>query len=217
MKTSLPRSASLGTALSGDVIELRFNGPHEEKPIKLANQRMTIRAGEGYRPMVVFRPTEPDPVKCPRSMLTATGGRLTLINVALQLQVPREVPADNWSLVETHGDQSVRLEKCTLSIQNASEQLGAYHQDVAFFRVKSAPGADAAVVNASPTPTPAATIELVDCIARGEAVLLRARTCSPSGWPGTTACWPPRSGCWQPPATPARRRRARRCKSNSAT
>ena len=60
----------------------------------------------------------------------------------MQFHVPREVPADNWSLLETRGDQVVRLEKCVLSIENASEQLGAYHQDVAFFRVKSAPGAD---------------------------------------------------------------------------
>ena len=56
------------------MIELRFDGPREEKPIRLANLRVTIRAGEGYRPVIVFRPTEPDPVKYPRSMVTRPRG-----------------------------------------------------------------------------------------------------------------------------------------------
>ena len=97
----------------------------------------------------------------------------------MQLQVPRAVPADNWSLVETRGDQVVRLEKCTLSIDNASEQLGAYHQDVAFFRVKAAPGADTVVGDGAAAPRPRPTVELVDCIARGEAVFLRAEDLQP--------------------------------------
>jgi serine/threonine-protein kinase len=187
-------SAACGAATNGDVIELRFDGPREEMPIKLANLRVTIRAGEGCKPVIVFRPTDLDPVKYPRGMLTASGGRLTLINVALQMQVPREVSADNWSLVETRGDQTVNLKKCTLTIKNASEQLGAYHQDVAFFRVKSAPGSDAVIADSTAAATSAVTIELVDCIARGEAVLLRAEDLQPvrltweNGFLATTEC-----------------------------
>ena len=170
---------ALNAALSGDVIELRYSGPREEKPINLANHRVTIRAGEGCRPVVVFRPTEADPIKSPRSMLTASGGRLTLINVAVQFHVPREVPADNWSLLETRGEQVVRLEKCAFSIENASEQLGAYHQDVAFFRVKAAPGADVAAPDFGSASAPTATIDLIDCVACGEGVLLRAEDLQP--------------------------------------
>jgi serine/threonine-protein kinase len=171
-------AAACSAAVNGDVIELRFNGPREEKPLQLGNLHVTIRAGEGYRPALVFRPTESDPLKSRRAMLSAAAGRLTLINVALQLQVPRETPADSWSLLETHGEQMVRLEKCVLTIQNASEQLGTYHQDVAFVRVKSAPGANT-VLDDSGTATPAANIELVDCIVRGEAVFLLAEDLQP--------------------------------------
>ena len=136
----------------------------------------------GYRPVIVFRPSDPDQVKCPRSTITASAGRLTLMNVAMELQVPREVAADNWSLVETRGDQVVELKKCTLSIDNASAQLGAYHQDVAFFRVKAALGADTVVGDgAAASATAAAAIELVDCIACGEAVFLRAEDLQPVG------------------------------------
>ena len=108
---------ALNAALSGDVIELRFNGPHEEKPIKLANQRVTIRARRGISADGRLSSHRGRSVKCPRSMFTADGGRLTLINVALQLHVPREVPADNWSLAGNPRRSVVRLEKCTLSMR----------------------------------------------------------------------------------------------------
>jgi serine/threonine-protein kinase len=175
--------ASLGAActaaVNGDVIELRFDGPLQEQPIRLANLRVTIRAGEGHRPLLVFRPTEPDPVKCPRSMVTATAGRLTLIGVAIELQVPRAVPADQWSLLETRGDATVRLEHCALVIDNASEQLGAYHQDVAFVRTRAVPGADTVLGDGTAALVPPAMIELVDCTAAGEAVFLRAEDLQP--------------------------------------
>ena len=85
-----------------------------------------------------------DPVKYPRSMFTVTAGQLRLIDVALELRVPREVSADNWSLFETRGAQSIRLQNCSLSISNATDQLLAYHE-VAFFRIKPAPGFTGAI------------------------------------------------------------------------
>ena len=171
-------AAACGAAGNGNVIELRYDGRHEEQPLRLANLRVTIRAGEGYRPVIVFRPTEPDPVKCPRSMIAAAG-RLTLIGVAIELQVPREVPADQWSLLETRGDAVVSLKKCALVIDNASEQLGTYQQDVAFVRTRAAPGADTVLDDGTAAPIPPAKIELVDCTAAGEAVFLRVEDLQP--------------------------------------
>jgi len=173
--------AACSKAESGDVIELRYNGRRQQRPIKLDNLKVTIRGGEGYRPLIAFRPgeTEMDPVQYPRSMFTVASGRLTLVNVALELDVPREVPAEGWSLFETRGGQTVRLEKCSLTICNASDQLSAYHQEVAFFRVQSAPGADAVMTNGTPAARPLAVIELAHCIARGEAVFLKAQDAQP--------------------------------------
>ena len=165
-------AAACSAARNGDIIELRYNGRREEKPIHTANLRATIRAGEGYRPIVVFRPDDTDPIKYPRSMFSLSSGRLTISNVAMEFNIPREIPADNWSLVDIRGGQTVRFDKCVLTVTNASDQLGAYHQDAAFFRVGSSPGADITVANGTSGAPPLATIELNDCIARGEAVFM---------------------------------------------
>jgi len=172
-------SAACSAAVNGDVIELRYNGRRNERPIKLVNLKVTIRAGEGYRPVVVFRPDDVDPFKYARSMLTLAAGRLTLIGVALELHVPRAVPADNWSLVEIKDGQAVKLERCWLTICNASEQRTAYHSDVVFFQVESALGADLAIGDNRSAIVLLTSIELVDCIARGEADFLRCDDLQP--------------------------------------
>ena len=170
--------AACAAAQDGDVIELRFNGPREERPMKIANLQLTIRPGEGCRPVIVFRPTEINPIKYPRSMFTLTAGRLTLADVAVELHVPWDVPADNWSLLETWGGQSLRLERCSLSVRNATDPLTAYHPTAAFVRARPAPDADVAVEGV-PAATPLATIELVDCVARGEAAFLSVEELQP--------------------------------------
>ena len=171
-------AAACAAARDGDVIELRFNGPREERPIKISNLRVTVRPAEGCQPVVVFRPDEVNPVKYPHSMLTLTAGRLNMSDVALELHVPREFPADNWSLLETCGGQTIRLERCSLTVRNASDQLTAYHQEVAFVRARPSPDA-ATAVESAPAATPLATLELADCVARGEAVFLRVEDLQP--------------------------------------
>ena len=130
----LSLAAACAVAHNGDVIELRFNGPREDRPIKIANLHVTIQAGEGYHPVVVFHPTDADPVKYARSMFTLAASQFTLTNVAMELHVPRDVPADNWSLFETCGGEMVRLDRCSLTVRNTSDQGLTYQQDVAFFR-----------------------------------------------------------------------------------
>jgi serine/threonine-protein kinase len=174
----LSLAAACAVAHNGDVIELRFNGPREDRPIKIANLHLTIQAGEGYHPVVVFHPTDADPVKYARSMFTLTASQFTLTNVAMELHVPRDVPADNWSLFETCGGEMVRLERCSLTVRNTSDQGLTYQQDVAFFRARSAPEAEGAVGNV-PAATPLATLVLTDCIARGEADFLRVEDLQP--------------------------------------
>lgn len=171
-------NAAYASAKSGDVIELRFDGPREEQPLKISNEQITIRAGERYRPRLVFRPTGVDPIKYPRGMFVLATGQLTLSGVAVELHIPRDVPADNWSLFETWGGVMVRLERCVLTVDNATSQGTAYHQDVAFFRGRSSPD-NAATIDGVPAATPLATVELTDCVARGEADFLRAEDLQP--------------------------------------
>ena len=175
----LTLAAACAAAGDGDVVELRFNGPREEnRPLKLSNLSVTIRAGEGYRPVVVFRPTDTDPVKYPRSMLTLAGGQLTLVDVAMELHIPRGVPADSWSLLETWGGETARLQRCSLTVVNTSNQGMSYHQDVAFLRARSAPDLDVSM-GGTAAATPLVTLELTDCVARGEADFLRVEDLQP--------------------------------------
>ena len=184
--------AACRAATNNDAIELRYNGPREERPIALGNVKLTIRAGRGFQPVVVFRPGGMDPVEFPRSMFALTGTHLALVEVPLELVIPREVQADGWSLFEIRQAELTRLEKCTLTIRNASQDQGAYHEDVAFFRVKAAPGTDVAREprleseesrrkglaldsSLSTLDFPAMTISLSDCVVRGEAVVLRVQ------------------------------------------
>ncbi|MBN2476019.1 MAG: protein kinase [Pirellulales bacterium] len=172
-------AAACSVAADNDVIELRYDGRREERPISMSKLRLTVRAGKGYRPVVVFRPTEADPVKYPRSMFTLTAGRLALVNLAFELRAPRGVPVDNWTLFETRGGQTIRLEKCALSIENASDKLTAYHKEVAFFCAKSAPATGSIVAEEVPSASPPVTIDMADCSVRGEAALLRATQLQP--------------------------------------
>lgn len=171
-------SAACAAAKSGDVIELRYNGRRAEEPISLANHRLTIRSKDGFQPVIIFRPSGADPYNYPHSMLHVAGGTLKLVNVAIELEMPRSAPSENWSLLEAQLVESLTLEKCLLTIKNASDQLGAYHDKVSFFHLKAAPGADAmmpkGMMSVSPT-----EIRLEDCAARGEASFLRIDDAQP--------------------------------------
>jgi serine/threonine protein kinase len=173
-------AAACAAARSGDVIELRYNGSREEKPIRATNLRATIRAGDGFQPAIIFRPNDADQVKNLRSMLVLSSGRLTVSGLSIEFIVPRNVPADNWTLMELHGGQSVRLEKCLLTIANASERLTAYNPDVSFFCISASSGAEAVRAAGTPAATPLATVELADAIARGEAVFMRVDDLQPA-------------------------------------
>ena len=165
-------ASACAAAKNGDVVELRYNGPREERPMKLANLQLTVRPGKGFKPVVVFRPDEINPVQYPRSMFTLSAGRLTLADLAVELHVPRDLPADDWTLIETWGGQSLRIEHCSLTVHNASDQLLTYHPEVAFIRARPAPDASMSI-EGTQAATPLASVELIDSIARGEAIFLR--------------------------------------------
>lgn len=164
--------AACSTAGSGDVIELRYTGRLEEEPLTLANLELTIRAGEGFQPIVGFRTSEVDPIGYPRSMLTLIGSRLSLAGVAIEFDIHKDIPTDAWSLFEISPGEQVQLERCWLTIRNASAERSAYHQEVAFFRLKAAPGANVVIQEEPDEAAGRAAILLADSVIRGEAVCL---------------------------------------------
>ncbi len=164
--------SAVNAAKAGDVIELDFDGRREERPLTLSNTTIKIKAAEGRRPVIAFRPADADPVGYPRSMVTVAGGSLTITGVQWELDVPRKISADAWTLIETRRAELVRIEHAVLTIRNASSGGGGFHPAVAFFEAKAPPGSESMTMKTSSMPT--SSIELADTLVRGEATILRS-------------------------------------------
>lgn len=167
--------AACSAAKNGDVIELRYNGRRDEKPITLSNLRVTIRAGDGFQPVLVFHPRQADLIAAPRSMFSLSGGRVRFSGVEVEFEVPapQAVPAESWSLIEALSAETVELDRCVLTIRNATGQGSSFHDNVAFFRVVEPAGGDSAMMTDGMPINDPVTIRMEHCIARGEATLLR--------------------------------------------
>ena len=167
---------SIGVALAAnpdaELIELRYDGRGIEKPISVAGRKLTIRKGPDHTPIVAFVPTAADPVLYPRDMIQISDGELVLEGIAIELDIPRKLLSDSWALVRLSDEGRAIFRKCTLRIRNAKDDYGTYHQDVAFFR--ATPHAQGFAAPSPPLRKERKPdIELVDCIACGEASLVR--------------------------------------------
>lgn len=160
--------AALEANPEATLIELRYDGRGIEKPLTLAGRQLTIRAGSGRSPVLAFEPAGADPVLYPRDMIQVSDGKLLLQGIAIELAIPRDVPSESWSLVRLSAGGHIRFEACSLRVRNASDTLGSYHQDVAFFRASPQPS------QAPPSSDGEPDIDLLASIACGEASLVRA-------------------------------------------
>jgi eukaryotic-like serine/threonine-protein kinase len=158
-------------AKSGDRIELHYDGPREETPLVLADLELELRPGAGYRPIVVFRPNDTNPIAFPRSMMTVLGGSFKLAELAIELDLSRAAPSENWSLVELRSADSFAVDNCLLTVRNATEQAVAYHDKVAFFKITANKSAESMMPTSAPA-DPIVQVRMMNCIARGEAVFV---------------------------------------------
>jgi serine/threonine-protein kinase len=171
--------AACSAARNNDVIELQYNGPRDQEPLELANLKLTIRGGAGFRPVIVFRPGQLGLAGFGRSMITVTGGRLTLLNVGLVLDISRDTAAEGWALFETRQAEQLRFEGCSLTIRNPGAGGNGFHDNVAFFAIKAAPGVDTMMKNPEAPPVHPLNLDLQNCIARGEAVFVHSTDAQP--------------------------------------
>jgi hypothetical protein len=152
---------------------LQWTGRQVGQTLEIVNQRLTLRAAMGYRPVVVFRPTlaglEPQ-----WQMIRLAGGstsRLSLQGVELRLELPSE-PASassGWSLVAMQTGQTLELSDCVLTVQNAGE----IHDHVAMIAVHDRRASDTmSMPEVQPSMAPSTNLSLNRCIARGEATFV---------------------------------------------
>jgi serine/threonine protein kinase len=163
--------AACRVAKSGDVIELRYSGRREEPPLSITNTKLTIRAGEGFLPIVRFHPVNADPMKFSRAMFSLSGGSLSIVNLAIEFNVPRGVAADFWTLFDLRQSNQLRFEKTSLTIHNGDDDAKAFHPKVSFFLVDASSEGGMPLDSESLPEQGQSLVELQNCIARGEATL----------------------------------------------
>ncbi len=179
--------AACFAAKNGDVIELCYDGERVERPLMLNNLKITVRAGDGYKPSVRFRPAEAAIPNLPHSMIAVVGGRLSFVKMEIGFDVPspQELPADQWSLFTLQQADYLGLEQCVLTVRNASSEGKTYHPDVAVIAMSLPPGSPAMLNmrmpgEAAPAAAPQAVdVSLEHCVVRGEASLLRVADMQP--------------------------------------
>jgi serine/threonine-protein kinase len=162
--------AACSAAKDGDIIELRYNGGRvPERPIEMSNVKLTIRAGQGFRPVVAFQPQqETNPFRNPPAMLSLAGGELIVSDVDWEFLLPRNVPA-HWALFETRGCDLLEFNHCTLTIQGQT----AYNARVAFVDIKAPPGAKSMNMDGDKGEERLVAVNLRHCVVRGEATFMR--------------------------------------------
>ena len=180
--------AACFAAKNGDVIELCYDGERVERPLMLNNLKITVRAGDGYKPAVRFRPAEAAIPNLPHAMIAVVGGRLSFVKLEIGFDVPspQELPADQWSLFTLQQADYLGLEQCVLTVRNASSEGKTYHPDVAVIAMSLPPGSPAMLNMRMPgeaapavATSQAVDVSLEHCIVRGEASLLRVADMQP--------------------------------------
>ena len=101
------------------VIELSYDGLREpERPIRLSNKKVVIRASEGFRPTIRFSVADATVDTNHPQMITIAGGSLDLVNVDLVMTVPNQVGSERWTMFSLERPEKVQLQGCTLTVQN---------------------------------------------------------------------------------------------------
>ncbi|HID77064.1 MAG TPA: hypothetical protein EYP56_13850 [Planctomycetaceae bacterium] len=168
--------AALARAASGDVIQLRYNGPNErdERAFSLADLALTIRAAPGFRPVVRYVPKS-DPALYPSAMFSLTGAHVIMEGLALELEVPAEMAVESWSMFEMGPADQLELRRCWLTVRNSAAQ-----PEAAFFRLRAPLALSLRRRNGPDNARRPARLTLSDCVARGEAALLSAEDAVPA-------------------------------------
>jgi serine/threonine-protein kinase len=113
-------AACTEAAENGSIIELSYNGLREpERPIRLPNKKLIIRAGEGFRPTIRFAPGDLATDGAQPHMITVAGGLLELVNVDVIMEVPNRAGTDRWALFSLERPEKVQLTGVTLTLKNS--------------------------------------------------------------------------------------------------
>jgi serine/threonine-protein kinase len=170
--TSLAAAVRRAAELNVSEIELQWSGRQVESPLVITSPRLTLRAGAGYHPIVVFRP-ELSSLEPVLEMIRLAGGstsRLLIQGAELRMELPTDsLSSGGWALVMIQTGQFLELADCVLTVQNVNER----HSQVAMIDVRARRPSDTMTMG-EPQPAMASPtrVSLDRCIARGAASVI---------------------------------------------
>ena len=167
--------AACAEVQDGRIIELRFNGPRREKPIRVNSKNVTLRAARGYRPVIELIPPEVFADGGPIRLLSVIGGRLELNNLALHVSVPEASDAEELTVLSAEQSANVRLRGVAVTVENPERRRVAVFE-LARNAVETNPMLRAGVPHETPT------FEMTNCFFRGQADLFVSRHAGEFRW-----------------------------------
>jgi serine/threonine-protein kinase len=174
--------AACSAAQDGQIVELRYNGRRAgppERPFRLKNKRLTIRAGKDldgntFRPVLEF-----DAGRSDTRMITLIGGSLELLNLDIRVGARDDMATDQWALLWLQGAERVEMKGVDVTFINPHDAPSAV------FELKSGPGRILDNMDKLNRPNGLAAadsefrIRMVDSFVRGPCDLFIARHTSP--------------------------------------
>ncbi|HND53421.1 MAG TPA: hypothetical protein PLV92_13520 [Pirellulaceae bacterium] len=156
-----------------DTIELHYDGERVSEPLDVSppSRRLTIRAGAGHTPIVHFKPEEAELVT-DRRLIRVVHSAVSFTRVQLVVTLPAE-PYDDWALFYLDRATRVELNDATLTLRN-TERGGAPLHRAAFFEFAAPQAAETMMDMKNVRDAAPPWVNLQNCIARGQATLVRA-------------------------------------------
>ncbi|MFT7641905.1 MAG: hypothetical protein ACI9G1_003656, partial [Pirellulaceae bacterium] len=152
------------------VIRLEFNGRLEDEPFNIFTNDLTIEAAASFQPVVAFTPKVDDYAL--DGMIRVHSTKLTIRNVHFRFDVPDQV-VNSWALFDLQQIDSIVLNNSVLTIRNSRDNVPVFHDRVAFFRSPGPSILESTEMPADDVEMSRPEIRLNNCIARGQATLLR--------------------------------------------
>ena len=172
---TLARACQVAAVYGISEIELQFDGPREggEQPFDLSLPKARIFAGDGFHPVILFRP-QPSSSEREQQMIRLTGGsrsQVSFENVELRLELP-SIPSSSggWALLSLYQIQTLDLRNCVLTVKDLAGNTEVGMLALQPYR----PVEMTKMMDDMMALLPSINVNLTSCVARGEATFLLA-------------------------------------------
>jgi serine/threonine-protein kinase len=111
----LTLEAAVAELEDGSEIVLDFSGPRTEKPLRLSQSNVTIRAANGQTPLIEFSPTDSH-----TNMISLQNAQVQLLNVQFSMNIPNDAAGSHYSLFGLSQTSQLSLNRVVATISNPS-------------------------------------------------------------------------------------------------